>query len=122
MAHLNTLFNFSEALLIDPCNRSTNAKLHFNRATVAAKQKKMDECISDCDKALDLDPGYTKALLRRAKCYMESEQFEEAVRDYEKVLKSDKGNMEYRWGKERGLSIFLHTSTLGNFYKRLNWN
>merc|ERR1711874_44713 len=87
---------YSEALLIDPCNRSTNAKLHFNRATVAAKQKKMDECISDCDKALDLDPGYTKALLRRAKCYMEMEQYEEAVRDYERILKSDKGNMEYR--------------------------
>ena len=90
------LFNFSEALLIDPCNRSTNAKLYFNRATVTAKQKKTAECITDCDKALDLDPNYTKAMLRRAKCYMESEQYEEAVRDYEKVLKSDKGNMEYR--------------------------
>ena len=89
-------FHFSEALLIDPCNRSTNAKLHFNRATVSAKQKKSDECIKDCDRALELDPSYTKAMLRRAKCYMESEQYEEAVRDYEKVLKSDKGNMEYR--------------------------
>ena len=87
---------FSEALLIDPCNRSTNAKLYFNRATVAAKQKKTNECISDCDKALELDASYVKPLLRRAKCYMESEQYEEAVRDYEKVLKSDKGNMEYR--------------------------
>jgi len=87
---------YSEALLIDPCNRSTNAKLYFNRATVTAKQKKTAECITDCDKALDLDPNYTKAMLRRAKCYMESEQYEEAVRDYEKVLKSDKGNMEYR--------------------------
>ena len=63
---------------------------------MAAKQKKTAECIADCDRALELDSGYTKALLRRAKCYMESEQFEEAVRDYEKVLKSDKGNMEYR--------------------------
>merc|ERR550525_1542179 len=44
---------YSGALAIDPHNRSTNAKLYFNRATVAAKQKKMDECISDCDKALD---------------------------------------------------------------------
>merc|ERR1719400_779636 len=34
---------YSEALLIDPCNKSTNAKLHFNRATVAAKQRKSDE-------------------------------------------------------------------------------
>jgi len=109
---------YSEALLIDPCNRSTNAKLHFNRATVAAKQKKMDECISDCDKALDLDPGYTKALLRRAKCYMESEQFEEAVRDYEKVLKSDKGNMEYRQLLQEA-KLELKKSKRKDFYKIL---
>ena len=83
--------------MIDPCNRSTNAKLYFNRATVAAKQKKTNECISDCDKAIELDPSYVKPLLRRAKCYMESEQYEEAVRDYENLLKSNKGNMEYRY-------------------------
>ena len=27
---------------------------------------------------------------------METEQYEEAVRDYEKVHKADRGNMEYR--------------------------
>ena len=54
----------SEALAIDPHNRSTNAKLYFNRATVAAKLKRTAESIADCDKALELDPSYTKALLR----------------------------------------------------------
>merc|ERR1712050_324965 len=78
---------YSEALLIDPCNRITNAKLYFNRATVASKLKKTAESIADCDRALDLDPNYTKALLRRAKTYMETEQYEEAVRDYEKEMK-----------------------------------
>ena len=28
---------YTQALLIDPCNKATNAKLYFNRATVAAK-------------------------------------------------------------------------------------
>ena len=28
---------YSDALQIDPCNKHTNAKLFFNRATVAAK-------------------------------------------------------------------------------------
>lgn len=28
---------YSQALLIDPLNTSTNAKLHFNRATVSSK-------------------------------------------------------------------------------------
>ena len=55
---------FSEALNIDPLNRSTNSKLYFNRATVSARQKKVDQSIADCSKAIDLDPGYTKAYLR----------------------------------------------------------
>merc|ERR1711868_308474 len=109
---------YSEALLIDPCNRSTNAKLYFNRATVTAKQKKTAECITDCDKALDLDPNYTKAMLRRAKCYMESEQYEEAVRDYEKVLKSDKGNMEYRQLLQEA-KLELKKSKRKDYYKIL---
>merc|ERR1712110_1136053 len=97
---------------------STNAKLHFNRATVAAKQRKSEECIKDCDRALELDPGYIKALLRRAKCYMESEQYEEAVRDYEKVLKSDKGNMEYRQLLQEA-KLELKKSKRTDFYKIL---
>ena len=75
---------------------------------MAAKLKKTGECLTDCDKALELDPNYTKAALRRAKCYMETEQYEEAIRDYERILKSDKSNMEYRSVEDREkVNIFL---------------
>jgi len=109
---------YSDALLIDPCNRTTNAKLYFNRATVASKLKKTAESISDCDKALELDPNYTKALLRRAKSYMEMEQYEEAVRDYEKVLKADRGNMEYRQLLQEA-KLELKKSKRKDYYKIL---
>merc|ERR1719305_269139 len=109
---------YSEALLIDPCNRSTNAKLHFNRATVAAKLKKTGECLADCDKALELDPNYTKAALRRAKCYMETEQYEKAIRDYERILKSDKSNMEYRQLLQEA-KLELKKSKRKDYYKIL---
>jgi DnaJ family protein C protein 7 len=46
--------------------------------------------VADCSSALELDENYLKALLRRAKCYMELSDFEEAVRDYEKAHKMDK--------------------------------
>lgn len=46
--------------------------------------------MADCSSALELDENYLKALLRRAKCYMELSDFEEAVRDYEKAHKMDK--------------------------------
>jgi len=109
---------YSEALLIDPCNRITNAKLYFNRATVASKLKKTAESIADCDRALDLDPNYTKALLRRAKTYMETEQYEEAVRDYEKVMKVDRGNMEYRQLLQEA-KLELKKSKRKDYYKIL---
>lgn len=32
---------YTEALLVDPQNTKTNAKLHFNKATVAAKVKNL---------------------------------------------------------------------------------
>jgi len=109
---------YSEALLVDPCNRGTNAKLYFNRATVAAKLKKQQESIADCDRALELDPNYTKALLRRAKSYMEIEQFDEAVRDYEQVHKVDRGNMEYRQLLQ-GAKLELKKSKRKDYYKIL---
>jgi len=50
---------------------------------------RLNEAVADCSSALDLDENYLKALLRRAKCYMELGDFEEAVRDYERALKMD---------------------------------
>uniref|UniRef100_A0A6Q2Z2H7 J domain-containing protein n=1 Tax=Esox lucius TaxID=8010 RepID=A0A6Q2Z2H7_ESOLU len=81
---------YSEALMIDPNNIKTNAKLYCNRGTVGAKLKKPDQAIEDCTSAIKLDSTYIKAYLRRAQCYMDIEQYEEAVRDYEKVYQTEK--------------------------------
>uniref|UniRef100_A0A665TD73 DnaJ homolog subfamily C member 7-like n=1 Tax=Echeneis naucrates TaxID=173247 RepID=A0A665TD73_ECHNA len=81
---------YSEALMIDPNNIKTNAKLYCNRATAGAKLKKLNQAIEDCTSAIKLDDTYIKAYLRRAQCYMDTEQYEEAVRDYEKVYQTEK--------------------------------
>uniref|UniRef100_A0A8C2WMW7 J domain-containing protein n=1 Tax=Cyclopterus lumpus TaxID=8103 RepID=A0A8C2WMW7_CYCLU len=81
---------YTEALTIDPNNIKTNAKLYCNRATAGAKLKKLNEAIDDCTSAIKLDDTYIKAYLRRAQCYMNTEQYEEAVRDYEKVYQTEK--------------------------------
>lgn len=86
---------YTEALTIDPVNKTTNSKLYFNRATVNFKLGSKEPCIKDCTSAIDLDPSYLKAYIRRAKCYMDTEKYEEAVRDYEKITKMDH-NHEYR--------------------------
>lgn len=54
------------------------------------KLNKLDECIEECTKAIDLDDSYIKAYSRRAKTYMDKEDYEHAVTDYEKIYKLDK--------------------------------
>uniref|UniRef100_A0AAY4ADA7 DnaJ homolog subfamily C member 7 n=1 Tax=Denticeps clupeoides TaxID=299321 RepID=A0AAY4ADA7_9TELE len=81
---------YSEALMIDPNNIKTNAKLYCNRATAGSKLKRLEQAIEDCSSAIKLDETYIKAYLRRAQCYMDMEQYEEAVRDYEKVYHTEK--------------------------------
>ena len=51
---------------------------------------KLDQCIDDCTKAIELDDGYLKAYLRRAKTYMDKEEYDQAIVDYEKIYKLDK--------------------------------
>jgi len=109
---------YSEALAIDPCNKFTNAKLYFNRATVAAKLKRLEDSIKDCSSALELDDKYLKALLRRAKSHLDLDQFEEAVRDYESAQRMDRGNQEVRQGLHTA-KIRLKQSKRKDYYKIL---
>ncbi|KAL1932404.1 hypothetical protein VTP01DRAFT_9460 [Rhizomucor pusillus] len=87
---------YSSALEIDPDNDAMNSKLYSNRAAVLQKLKKFEEALSDCNKALELDPDFIKVYSRRAACYMELEQYEEAVRDYRRLTEADASNREYR--------------------------
>ncbi|XP_076445669.1 dnaJ homolog subfamily C member 7-like [Babylonia areolata] len=108
---------YNKALQIDPLNKSTNSKLFCNRATVGAKLGKLTEAIDDCCKALELDDGYIKAYLRRAKCYMDTEQYEEAVRDYEKVNKLHKSREHKQLLHEA--KVALKRSKRKDYYKIL---
>ncbi|XP_049786503.1 dnaJ homolog subfamily C member 7 [Schistocerca cancellata] len=108
---------YTEALKIDPYNNSTNAKLYFNRATVCSKLGRLNESVADCTAALSLDPNYLKALLRRAKNYMELGEYEDAVRDYENVCKMDKSRENRRLLQEAKLA--LKKSKRKDYYKIL---
>jgi DnaJ homolog subfamily C member 7 len=46
--------------------------------------------VSDCSSALKINGKYVKALLKRARCHYDMENFEESVKDYETALKLDK--------------------------------
>ncbi|XP_077590857.1 dnaJ homolog subfamily C member 7 [Stigmatopora nigra] len=108
---------YSEALTIDPNNIKTNAKLYCNRATVGSKLKKVEQAIQDCTKAIKLDESYIKAYLRRAQCCMETEQYEEAVRDYDKVYQTEKTKEHKQLLKQAQLE--LKKSKRNDYYKVL---
>lgn len=50
--------------------------------------------IRDCTKAIELDPNYVKAYLRRANLYEETDKFDEALEDFKKVLTFDPSHTE----------------------------
>ncbi|XP_071447719.1 dnaJ homolog subfamily C member 7 [Hetaerina americana] len=113
---------YSDALATDPNNRMTNAKLFFNRATVLSKLGRLKEAVEDCTVALNIDNNYLKALLRRAKCYMDLNEYEEAVIDYEKAVKMDKSKSTDCRKLLQEAKIALKRSKRKDYYKILGVN
>jgi tetratricopeptide (TPR) repeat protein len=67
---------YTTALSIDPEHSMYNAPLYGNRAAALLKLDKNKEALSDCSKAIEADPKYLKAYLRRAKIWVTVENFE----------------------------------------------
>ncbi|KAJ7298127.1 hypothetical protein O6H91_Y015600 [Diphasiastrum complanatum] len=73
---------------------STNAVLLCNRAACRFSIGLWEKSIEDCDAALEAQPTYVKARLRRAHSYAKLEKWEEALRDFEAVKRELPGNVE----------------------------
>ncbi|KAK2575108.1 hypothetical protein KPH14_008833 [Odynerus spinipes] len=108
---------FTEALTIDPQNVMANAKLHFNKAIAAVKLGRTSESIIECTEALKIDEKYLKALLRRGMSYQELNEYEEAVRDFEKACKIDNSRENKRY--LLGAKMALKRSKRKDYYKIL---
>jgi FK506-binding protein 4/5 len=50
------------------------------------------ECIRACDKALELDPKNEKCLFRRGQSQISMAGYEEAIKDFQEVLKLNPSN------------------------------
>ena len=87
-------WNLTEALKIDVRNKGTNANILAERAEVYSKLDRLDCCIKDCEEALALDQSCLAALLQRAKCHMESNEWEQAVRVMERMNSRDRHNQQ----------------------------
>merc|ERR1719435_63338 len=85
---------YTEAVAIDPRNKGTNANLLADRAEVYFRMKRIGECVADCEASLALDQGCLAAMLQRAKCHMETEEWEAAVRIFERMNNRDRHNQQ----------------------------
>lgn len=56
------------------------------RAAVHLKLRNPEAALKDAECAVELDPQYAKAFLRRASAHQALEHYEEAVKDFEQVI------------------------------------
>lgn len=81
---------YTRGMAADPYN----PVLPTNRATAFFRLKKFSVAESDCNLAIALDNKYVKAFLRRGAARNALKNYENALQDYEIVLKLDPGNTE----------------------------
>ncbi|KAK3374980.1 hypothetical protein B0H63DRAFT_399668 [Podospora didyma] len=110
---------YTAALEIDPANKGTNSKLLQNRALCRIKLKQYDGAISDCEKAIALDPSYLKARKTKANALGQAERWEDAVREWKAIQEADPEDRTI--AKEiRKAEIELKKSQRKDYYKILS--
>lgn len=62
------------------------AIFYCNRAACCSELGRHDEAVEDCTRALEFDPKYVKALLRRIKAYESLDKLEECLADMDAAL------------------------------------
>uniref|UniRef100_A0A8C2FDG1 Tetratricopeptide repeat protein 1 n=1 Tax=Cyprinus carpio TaxID=7962 RepID=A0A8C2FDG1_CYPCA len=90
--HAEAEESYTAALRVCPvCCSKERSILFSNRAAARLHQDKKDSAISDCSKAIELNPNYVRAILRRAELYEKTDKLDEALEDYKTVLEKDPG-------------------------------
>ncbi|XP_036342001.1 tetratricopeptide repeat protein 1 [Rhagoletis pomonella] len=86
---------YTSALHICPtsCTKE-RAILYCNRAAAKIKLDSKKSAIDDCSKAIELWPGYVRALMRRAKLCEQEDRLEDALADYKRVCELEPNQRE----------------------------
>ncbi|KAJ6829756.1 putative tetratricopeptide repeat protein 1 [Iris pallida] len=79
-----------------PSSEEVRSMCHANRAVCFLKLGRYDDAIRECSKALELNPSYVKALLRRGEAQEKLERYEEAIGDMKRIIEIDPSNDQAR--------------------------
>ncbi|XP_058111438.1 protein PHOX1-like [Magnolia sinica] len=90
------ILKYEKALKLLPRNHTDIIYLHCNIATCYMKMSpgEYHNAINECNLALEVSPKYSKALLKRAKCYEALNKLELAYRDTNMVLSLQPSNLK----------------------------
>eukprot|EP00268_Persea_americana_P012307 TRINITY_DN15185_c0_g1_i2.p1 TRINITY_DN15185_c0_g1~~TRINITY_DN15185_c0_g1_i2.p1 ORF type:complete len:731 (+),score=203.88 TRINITY_DN15185_c0_g1_i2:467-2659(+) len=89
------MFKYGKALKLLPKNHIDIAYLHSNIAACYMQRgpSEYKEAIEECNMALDVSPKYSKALLKRARCYEALNRLDFALNDVGTVLRFEPNNL-----------------------------
>ncbi|XP_044463643.1 protein PHOX1-like [Mangifera indica] len=93
--HEGAMLKFEKALKLLPKNHIDVAYLRSNMAACYIQMGlgEYPRAINECNLALEVSPKYSKALLKRAKCYQELNRLDFALRDVHNVLSMEPNNL-----------------------------
>jgi len=86
---------YTAGLRVCPLSHSKDrAVLYANRGQMKKVLGLNDQAVKNCSKAIELNPEYLKAILRRAEIYEETDKLEDSLADYNKVVELDPKHLE----------------------------
>ncbi|CAK9317503.1 unnamed protein product [Citrullus colocynthis] len=93
--HEGAMLKYEKALKLLPRNHIDVAHLHSNMAACYMQLGlgEYPRAINECNLALEAHPRYSKALLKRARCYEALGRFDLALRDVNTVLSLEANNL-----------------------------
>lgn len=112
------LDKYTQALEVDPLNKVINSKILQNRALCKQHLKDYKGAVADCDRAIALDPTYTKAKKTKANSLGVGGDWEAAVREWKELQEQDPQDASI--AKEvRKAELELKKSKRKDYYKIL---
>ncbi|KAG8365373.1 hypothetical protein BUALT_Bualt18G0098000 [Buddleja alternifolia] len=89
--YVGALEQYENALKFTPKSHPDRAVFHSNRAACLMQMKPIDyeTVISECNLALNVQPGFVRALLRRARAFEAIGKYEMAMQDVRSLLVAD---------------------------------
>lgn len=91
----DAIIMYEKAIRLLPRNHTDVAYLRSNLAAcyMLMSPSEYRQAINECNLALEVSPGYTKAFLKRARCFEAMNRFESACKDIDSVLALEPNNL-----------------------------